>query len=169
MLITKQLSLKIRHAVFKKFQQLYKIFEQLFQFWATFEQLFGIFLSNFLAFSEQNLERPTVAPPPQTSLLRFFLGGWLSDTYNPSSNCPSKLTDKVRWIVHSKLKPFHFQIKTYYLITYLTRIIKRITRLTRIIRLESEDVHVCYKWMSRPRPWDGPLRHLLFLFHKDYF
>ena len=28
---------------------------------------------------------------------------------------PSKLTDKVRWIIHSKLKPFHFQIKTYYL------------------------------------------------------
>ena len=45
-------------AVLKIFQQLYKIFEQLFQFWATFEQLFGIFLSNFLAFSEQNLERP---------------------------------------------------------------------------------------------------------------
>ena len=33
----------------------------------------------------------------------------------PSSNCPSKLTDKVRRIVHSKLKLFHFQIKTYYL------------------------------------------------------
>ena len=39
----------------------------------------------------------------------------LSENDNPSSNCPSKLTDKVRWIVHSKLKPFHFQIKTYYL------------------------------------------------------
>ena len=80
----------------------------------------------------------------------FFLGEGaavhrLSETDNPYPNCPSKLTDKVRWIVHSKLKPFHFQIKTYNLITYLTRIIKRITRLTRIIRLESEDVHVCYK------------------------
>ena len=80
----------------------------------------------------------------------FFLGEGaavhrLSETENPYPNCPSTLTDKVRWIVHSKLKPFHFQIKTYYLITYLTRIIKRITRLTRIIRLESEDVHVCYK------------------------
>ena len=31
----------------------------------------------------------------------------------PSSNCPSKLKDKVRRIVHSKLKLFHFQIKTY--------------------------------------------------------
>ena len=34
---------------------------------------------------------------------------------NPYSNCPSKLMDKVRRIVHSKLKLFHFQIKTYYL------------------------------------------------------
>ena len=34
----------------------------------------------------------------------------------PSSNCPSKLIDiKVRRIVHSKLKLFHFQIKKYYL------------------------------------------------------
>ena len=39
----------------------------------------------------------------------------LSKTDNPSSNCPSKLADKVRQIVHSKLKQFHFQIKTYYL------------------------------------------------------
>ena len=34
----------------------------------------------------------------------------------PSSNCPSKLIDiKVRRIVHSKLKLFHFQIKKCYL------------------------------------------------------
>ena len=33
---------------------------------------------------------------------------------NPSSNCPSKLMDKVRRIVPSKLKLFHFQIKTFY-------------------------------------------------------
>ena len=39
----------------------------------------------------------------------------LSETDNPSSNCPSKLMDKVRRIVHSKGKPFPFQIKTYYL------------------------------------------------------
>ena len=39
----------------------------------------------------------------------------LSETDNPSSNCPSEFMDKVRWIVHSKLKSFHFQIKTYYL------------------------------------------------------
>ena len=39
----------------------------------------------------------------------------LSETDNSSSNCPSKLAGKVRRMVHSKLKPFHFQIKTYYL------------------------------------------------------
>ena len=39
----------------------------------------------------------------------------LSETDNPSSNCPSKLAGKVRRMVHSKLKPFHFRIKTYYL------------------------------------------------------
>ena len=50
--------IKIRHAVLKIFEQLYKIFEQLFQILATLEQLFGIFLSNFLPFSEQNLDAP---------------------------------------------------------------------------------------------------------------
>ena len=61
-------------------------------------------------------------PPPQTcTLFPFFLWGEraavhrLSGTDNSSSNCPSKLADKVRRIVHSKLQPFHFQIKTYYL------------------------------------------------------
>ena len=38
----------------------------------------------------------------------------LSETDNPSLNSPSKLTDKVGRIVHSKLKPFPFEIKTYY-------------------------------------------------------
>ena len=47
----------------------------------------------------------------------FFLrgGGDCTETDNPSSNCSSKLMDKVRRIVHSKGKPFPFQIKTYYL------------------------------------------------------
>ena len=41
----------------------------------------------------------------------FFLGEGaavhrLSETDNPYPNCPSKLTDKVRWTVHSKLIPF---------------------------------------------------------------
>ena len=63
----------------------------------------------------------TVAPSPQTPLLRFFSEGrgrlytGYLERIIPSSNCPSKLTDKVRRIVHSKLKLFHFQIKTYYL------------------------------------------------------
>ena len=55
-------------------------------------------------------------PPPQTSLLRYVVRGGggctkaLSETDNPSSNCASKLTDKVRRIVQSKLKQFHLQI-----------------------------------------------------------
>ena len=63
----------------------------------------------------------TVAPPPQTPLLTIFFWGEgaavhrLSGTDNSSSNCPSKLADKIRRIVRSKLKPFHFQIKTHYL------------------------------------------------------
>ena len=62
----------------------------------------------------------TVAPSPTDASPIFFLREGaavhrLSETDNPSSNCPSKLTDKVRRIVHSKLKPFPFQIKTYYL------------------------------------------------------
>ena len=39
----------------------------------------------------------------------------LSEMDNPSSNCHSRLINNVKRIVHSKLKPFHFQIKTYYL------------------------------------------------------
>ena len=54
----------------------------------------------------------TVASSPQTPLLRFFSegrGGLYTgylERIIPSS--------KVRWIVDSKLKLFHFQIKTYY-------------------------------------------------------
>ena len=63
----------------------------------------------------------TVAPSPQTPLLRFFSEGrgrlytGYLERIIPSSNCPSKLTDKVRRIVHSKFELFHFQIKTYHL------------------------------------------------------
>ena len=54
-------------------------------------------------------------PPSQTTLLRFFLRGGAavlspSVTNNPSSNCPSRLTDKVRRIVHSKLKHSSFKL-----------------------------------------------------------
>ena len=66
------LIIKIRHAVLKIFEKLYKILEQ----------LFGIFLSNFLAFSEQNLERPidltrneTRATPSPLFYLRHFSRG----------------------------------------------------------------------------------------------
>ena len=81
----------------------------------------------------------TLAPSDRHPFFNFFWGEGaavyrLSEKNNPSSNCPSKLTDKVRGIVHSKLKrnPFHFKLRR---ITYLTRIITRITHLTRIIRL----------------------------------
>ena len=65
--------------------------------------------------------RCTDAPfPHRNPFSDFFLGEEaavhrLSETDNPYPNCPSKLTHKVRWIVHSKLKAFHFQTKTYYL------------------------------------------------------
>jgi len=58
----KAIVIKIRHAVLKIFEQLYKIFEQLFQILATFEHFFGVFLSNFLPFSEQNLDAPSGRP-----------------------------------------------------------------------------------------------------------
>ena len=65
----------------------------------------------------------TVAPsgfPTDTPSLFFYVGGGgcthgLSWTVNPYLNYPSKLSDKVSRIVHSKLKPSHFQIQTYYL------------------------------------------------------
>ena len=70
---------------------------------------------------------PTDTPSPIFSEVGL-LGGWgasvhrLSEMNNPSSNCALKLTDKVR----------------------------RIPRLTRIIRLQCKNGHFCYKWMSRP-------------------
>ena len=63
---------------------------------------------------------PTDTPSPIFSEVGL-LGGWgasvhrLSEMNNPSSNCPLKLTDKDRRIVQLKLKPYPFQIKTYYL------------------------------------------------------
>ena len=62
----------------------------------------------------------TVSPSPTETLSPIFSEGRgavvhrLSQMDNPSSNCPSKLMDIVRRIVHSRLKLFHFQIKTYY-------------------------------------------------------
>ena len=62
----------------------------------------------------------TPSPPHRQPFSDFFSGEWaalhrLSETDNPSPNCQSKLMDNVRRTVHSKLKLFHFQIKTYYL------------------------------------------------------
>jgi len=58
---------------------------------------------------------PTDTPSPIFSEGRGRLYTGYLERIIPSSNCPSKLTDKVRRIVHSKLKLFHFQIKKYYL------------------------------------------------------
>ena len=55
---------------------------------------------------------PTDTPSPIFSEGRGRLYTGYLERIIPSSNCPSKLTDKVRRIVHSKLKLFHFQIKT---------------------------------------------------------
>ena len=58
---------------------------------------------------------PTDIPSPIFSEGRGWLYTGYLERIIPSSNCPSKLTDKVRRIVHSRLKLFHFQIKKYYL------------------------------------------------------
>ena len=64
----------------------------------------------------------TVAPLPDRHPLSDFFSEGKGRLYTgyleriiPTSNCPSKLKDKVRRIVHAKLKLFHFQIKSYYL------------------------------------------------------
>ena len=62
----------------------------------------------------------TVAPFPTDTTSPIFSEGMgvihrLSRTDNPVFKLSVQLTDKVRRIVHSKLKPFYFQIKTYYL------------------------------------------------------
>ena len=58
---------------------------------------------------------PTDTPSPIFSEGRGRLYTGYLERIIPSSNCPSKLTDKGRRVVHSKLKLFHFQMKTYYL------------------------------------------------------
>ena len=58
---------------------------------------------------------PTDTPSPIFSEGRGWLYTGYLERIIPSSNCPSKLTDKVTRIVHSKLKLFHFQVKKYYL------------------------------------------------------
>ena len=58
---------------------------------------------------------PTDTPSPIFSEGRGRLYTGYLERIIPSSNCPSKLTDKVRRIVNSKSKPFPFQIKTCFL------------------------------------------------------
>ena len=70
--------------------------------------------------SETSLHTVALFPTHTSSPIFSERSAWaavhrLSGTDNPSSNCPSKLRDKVRRIIHSKFKLFHFQIKTYYL------------------------------------------------------
>ena len=109
----------------------------------------------------------TVPPlPDRPPLLRFFLreGGGTKgflERIIPSSNCPSKLTDKVRRIVHSNFKIFHFQIKTYYLSDANHRTVNP---------SRTNDPSLVWK---RPFPAISGLelgvRVSLLLFHNDYF
>ena len=82
----------------------------------------------------------------------------------PSSHCPSKLTDKVRRIVHSNFKIFHFQIKTYYLSDANHRTVNP---------SHTNDPSLVRKRPFRPFPAISGLelgvRLSLLLFHKDYF
>ena len=67
---------------------------------------------NGLSVEDWPVYSPLAPPPHRQPFSDFFSGEWaalhrLSETDNPSPNC--------RRIVHSKLKLFHFEIKTYYL------------------------------------------------------
>ena len=111
----------------------------------------------------------TAAPSLQTPLLQFFLrgGGGCTERLSGTDNPVLKMSVEidVRRIVHSKLKISIFRLKS---ITYLTRNIKRITRLTRIIRLWSENSHFCYnECHALALSW--AFACLLVLFYKDYF
>ena len=109
---------------------------------------------------------PTETPSPIFSEGRGRLYTGYLEQIIPSSNCRSKLTDKVRRIVPSKLKLFHFQIKKYYL---SDAIIKRITRLTRIIRVSSVKTAISVIMNVAPRPWVGRLRVRFCFFTKIIF
>ena len=56
---------------------------------------------------------PTDTPSPIFFVLEEAAVHRLSEMDNAYPNCPSQLTNKVRWIVHLKLKPFRFETKTY--------------------------------------------------------
>ena len=114
----------------------------------------------------------TVAPSPQTPLLRFFQrggGGCTQAIWNgiPSSNCPSKLTDKVMRVVYSKLKLFHSSnIKKYYLPDGNHQTDN--PSHTNNPSLVCENGHFCYNECRAPAlGWAFACP--LLLFHKDYF
>ena len=71
--------------------------------------VFLIYSSRFLDGFERLSAEATFLTPAHTAKMQPLLARYTSP------NCPSKLTDKVRWIIHSKLVPLHYQIKTYYL------------------------------------------------------
>ena len=86
---------------------------------------------------------PTDTPSPISSEVRGRLYAGYLEWLIHLQTVRQNWRIKVRRIVHSiKLRR----------ITYLTRIIKRITRHgTAMIRLKRENVHFCCKWMLRPR------------------
>ena len=88
----------------------------------------------------------------------------LTGTDNPvrSSNCPSKSTDRVRRIVHSKLKLFHFQIKK----DYLSDANHQTNNSSHTNNPSSENGHICYNECRAPAlSW--AFACLLLIFHKD--
>ena len=112
----------------------------------------------------------TDAPAPQTPLSLIFSErrgrlhtGYLERIIS-SSNCPSKLTDKFRRIVHSKFKLFHFQIKKY----YLSDANHQTDNSSHTNNPSSENGHFCYNECRAPAlSW--AFACLLLLFHKDHF
>ena len=108
---------------------------------------------------------PTDTPAPNFSEGRGRLYTGYLERIIPSSNCPSKLTDKVKWIVHSKLQLFHFQIKTYYIsnATHQTDNPSLTNNLSLVWKRP-----FLLQWMSRPSVELG-FRVSSFAFSQDYF
>ena len=117
----------------------------------------------------------TVPPPPfptDRPFSDFFWGNGgavvhrLSRTDNPVFKLSVQLTDKVRRIGHSKLKPFYFQIKTYYLSD---------TNYQTVNPSHTNDPSLVWKrpfllqWMLLLGLEMGRVRVSLLLFLKDYF
>ena len=107
---------------------------------------------------------PTDTPSPIFAGGRGRLYTGYLERIIPSSNGPSKLTDKVRRIVHSKLKLFHFQIKKY----YLSDVNHQTDNSSHTNNPSSGNDHICYNECRAPAlSWAFACP--LLLFHKDYF